>query len=103
VFWPFWTAGPMSSWAQARPASVTASRDAEKNLSRVFEVTPKPSPLEGDRSRVRWQTGGPVGPHFPRADAKATSFATVFMLRAVPVFATGILSFECAIPSPYVT
>jgi len=93
----------MSSWAQARPASVTASRDAEKNLSRVFEVTSKPSSLEGDRSRFRWQNTGSEEPHFPRLEARATSFATVFMFRAVPAFAAGILSLECAIPSPYVT
>lgn len=41
---------------------------------------------------------------FPRAaihsNAIATSLATVFMLRAVPFFAAGILSFESAMPSP---
>jgi len=32
--------------------------------------------------------------------AISTSLATVFMLRAVPFFAAGILSFESAMPSP---
>jgi hypothetical protein len=39
---------------------------------------------------------GTIGAHL----VISTSFATVFMLRAVPSAAAGILSFDFAIPSP---
>ena len=38
-------------------------------------------------------------PYF-RAAASSTSFAIVFMFRAVPAFPAGIFSLECAMPSP---
>lgn len=48
---------------------------------------------------VRVSRAGPCH-HETNAFAIAASFATVFILRAVPAFAAGIFSLESAMPSP---
>ena len=68
----------------------------------TWHLTTSPSVMVMTPQRLlpcRWSIRC-TGLHIDHVAAHATSVATVFILRAVPVLAAGIFNLECAMPSP---